>query len=284
MKHQSEKVSIIILNYNSWQITIECISNIEEQIEYENLEVIIVDNCSKNDSYERLSDYLENNELKYNYHLIKSHKNNGYASGNNIGIKQSIELKSKYSFIINNDILFTQSNTIQKFVRFMESKEAVGAISPRIISKDGYHDKPIYYKKPSFWDMTFGIKSFMRKRKLQNDELIYEIYAPRGSCMFLRNSCLLEIGFLDEGTFLYYEEPILAERLLRIGKSCFNFGEVCVIHNHASTIKNNVSRAKSREILVESLNYYLTEYRDFNFLQKQISILVRKYAYLISNK
>lgn len=278
------KVSIIILNYNTWGETIEEIKNIEATLSYDNLDVIIVDNCSTNDSFEKIKTYIKSNSLVYKYRLVKSEKNAGYASGNNIGIKESIKGKADYSLIINNDILFTSADTIEKLVQSFESDATLGAVSPRIISPDGTHDKPIYYRKPSFWDMSFGIRGFVKSIQKQNDEQVYKVYAPRGSCMLLKNELLQRIGFLDEFTFLYYEEPILAEKLLMINKVTLNLGTVCVIHNHAKTIKNNISRKVNRKIVVQSMDYYLRQYRGFNLIQRYICRIIRKYAYIVSHK
>ena len=280
------KVAVVILNYNTYHLTINEIENIEAVLEGDSLDIFIVDNCSTNESVEKLNSFLKENksELRNRYTLLCSASNGGYAAGNNIGIKAANEAGAKYTLLINNDILFTSPDTITQLVGYMEKNPSVGAISPRIVSKDGSHDKPIYYKKPSFWDLSFGIRSYVGKIKEQDDELIYEMYAPRGSCMLLRNDDLKQIGLLDEGTFLYYEEPILAESLQAINKKVVHYGSVGVIHNHAETIKSNISRKRNRAIVVRSLNYYLRKYRRFNYVERMVCLLVRKYAYLLSHK
>lgn len=283
MMEQTPKVSIIILNYKTYNQTILEINNIEDVLEYDNLEIVIVDNCSQNDSVEQLSSAVKKCK-KYYYTLIESPHNSGYAAGNNFGLKESNRRGAKYSLIVNNDILFTDSQSIKKMVDFMESDESVGGLSPRIESKDGYHDKPIFYKKPSFWDLSLGIWNYKKRRFDQNDELIYEIYAPRGCCMMIRNDDLQKLGLLDEDTFLYYEEPILAESLMKLNKKIVHYGSVKVIHNHASTISTNVEKKVIRKHVINSLDVYLKKYRHFNDVERMICKLIRKYAYIISGK
>lgn len=278
------KVNIIILNYKSYELTISEIKNIEDTIEYDGLEIVIVDNNSPNESYNIIDSFLQKNQLKFNYTLLKSNSNNGYASGNNIGLNASINRGAKYSLVINNDIIFSSPNTIMNLVNYLDGHDDVGIISPRIEGIDGYHDKPIYYKKPSFYDMTIGLRAFMKTRLKQNDEMVYEVYAPRGSCMMIRNDALEKIGLLDEGTFLYYEEPILAERMLKNGMKTVHYGKEYVIHNHAKTISSNITQKKNRVIVVQSMDYYLKKYRKFNVFERMICRFVRKYAYLISHK
>ena len=146
MTDQTPRVSIIILNYKTYKQTIQEINNIEEVLDYDNLEIIIVDNYSQNDSVRQLSCAIQNCK-RFNYAIIESPRNSGYAAGNNLGLKESIRRESKYSLIVNNDILFTDRLSIRKMVDYLESDESVGGLSPRIESKDGYHDKPIFYKR-----------------------------------------------------------------------------------------------------------------------------------------
>jgi GT2 family glycosyltransferase len=101
--------------------------------------------------------------------------------------------------------------------------------------------------------------------------------------MLLRNSDIENIGFLDEGTFLYYEEPILAENLKKIKKKVVLYGPECVIHNHAKTIKTNISQKRRRKVVLNSMDYYLKKYREFNYFERLLCRVVRLVGYF-SNK
>jgi len=80
------KVFIILVNYNGADDTIECINSIKK-ISYSNYEIIVVDNCSTDNSVS----VLENFSLEADFTLIKSDKNEGFSAGNNIGIKEVIK-------------------------------------------------------------------------------------------------------------------------------------------------------------------------------------------------
>lgn len=275
----SPKVSLIILNYNTWKLTIKELENIRDTIKYDNYDIIVVDNCSNNESVTELQEYARTSCVSFE--LIANPENRGYAAGNNVGIRRSLEKGSKYVFILNNDILFTDANTINDLVSYLENNQDVGAISPRIVSLDGSHDKPIYYRRPSFWDLFLGYPSFVKGKSKQDDNLVYDVYAPRGSCMMICNDFLKQVGLMDESTFLYYEEPILGEQLYRNGKRAINYGEYFVIHNHAETIKKNVPNKSILRFMVESQQVYLREYRNFNIFQCWLCKKVRELTYLI---
>lgn len=127
--------------------------------------------------------------------------------------------------------------------------------------------------------MTFGIYLFHKKRLKLETETSFPIYAPRGSCMMCRSEDLMVINGLDEKTFLYYEEPILAERLLSINKISFFCGDVTVIHNHGKTISSNLTLKITLENILKSYKYYLRKYRRYNLLKTYFCLLFRKITF-----
>ena len=98
------KTFIIIVNYNSWKDTIICLEDLKQK-HWENIEVVLVDNCSTDNSVESIENYLSGHDLSFlkenfsklkkskskyknlKIHFLKSSSNNGFAYGNNIGIK-----------------------------------------------------------------------------------------------------------------------------------------------------------------------------------------------------
>jgi hypothetical protein len=274
------KMSIVILNYNTYEMTLNLISNIENICKDKNIDIVIVDNCSQNESTEVLQKESKNNTR---YKFIKSEHNGGYATGNNIGIKYAIDNDADYILVSNNDIEIESFDVIEKMLRLMEDNERIGAVSPRIVSKDGRKDPPIYFEKPTFWDLTLGSALYHKKRWYVFDEnRNCQIYAPRGSFMLLRAEMMEKIGLLDEKTFLYYEEPILAERLDSIGAECWLCGETQVIHNHGKTIKTVIKKKKTYKIVCDSYEYYLRQYRKMNILLVGLCVGIRKIGYLLN--
>ena len=73
------KTGIVILNYNDYETTLKCLQPI---LDYKNIDyIIVVDNCSTNDSYDQLAKHRNDRWI-----LLRSPSNGGYAKGNNIGI------------------------------------------------------------------------------------------------------------------------------------------------------------------------------------------------------
>lgn len=271
-------LAIVILNYNTYEMTLDLVSSLNRICPKESCSIIVVDNASPNESAQLLQENAKNTNL---FTFIKSEKNGGYATGNNIGLKYAVEQGFTYSLVLNNDIEIDSYQQIQNMIDLISSNPQIGAASPRIVGKDGKKDPPIYFKKPTFWDLSLGIKSNNRQRYSFNENRNVRIYAPRGSCMLLKNEALKNIDFMDEYTFLYYEEPILAERLLKQGFECWLCGTSCVVHNHAVTISKSINKRKIIETISRSYRYYLSKYRDFNFFQTFICVMIRKLAIII---
>lgn len=268
-----KKIGVIILNYKTYQMTISLIKMFKMLNDKDIcFEIVVIDNNSNNGSYEKINAYIKNNE---NIHLFKSKNNAGYASGNNIGLRYCYSQGIKYALVTNNDIEITSIDVIKNMISVIENNPNCAAVSPIIKDKDGKKDPPIYFKKPNFSDLTFNIYKNRKERFEFDENKTCKIYAPRGSFMLVELNSLNQIDYLDENTFLYYEEPILAERLLSIGKECWHCGNAFVIHNHGKTISSVMKKKKTCNILCESLDYYLSTYRKMNIFERKICVFVR---------
>ena len=152
------KVLAIILNYKTYEMTLDLIKELK-RIDYTDLSVLVVDNCSPNESAEVLASASD--ELGFSF--IANDKNAGYAVGNNIGIRYAIEHGYDYSWILNNDVKITDEEILKKMVSIAEMHEDVACVGPEIIDIDGFVTAP-YCEQPTFWNMTFGIGKTRRER------------------------------------------------------------------------------------------------------------------------
>ena len=105
-------VSIIIVNFNTRQMTSECIDSIIEKTQGLEFEIILVDNASTDGSKE----FFEKDErITYIY----SEKNGGFGYGNNLGMKVA---KGKYFFLLNSDTLLI-NNAVKEFYDYAEKDD-----------------------------------------------------------------------------------------------------------------------------------------------------------------
>ena len=164
MMDESPAICIIILNWNGWKDTIECLESIFG-IEYSNYSVIVVDNDSTNDSINKIKEYAignlrtkstffehntknkpisflecsENDKIKIaseKLFIIKNQDNYGFSKGNNIGIKFSLDnLSPDYILLINNDTV-VDKNFLGELIKLSEIDENITVIGPKIYYYD----------------------------------------------------------------------------------------------------------------------------------------------------
>ena len=190
---QGCELSIITVNFNGLKDTCALIESIPFN---ENMEVIVVDNASKEN---------EASVIQKRYPLVKtirSDKNLGFAGGNNLGIKAA---KGKYLFLINNDTIF-KDFSIQALIDRLKSSPNIGVVCPKI--RFVWNNNPIQYA-----GYTPLSNITVRNRAIgygEEDKGQYDTSHPtpyaHGAAMLIKREALEKVGLMPECYFLYYEE------------------------------------------------------------------------------
>lgn len=256
-------IPIIILNYNDVETTLNMVRKIlcDEQLS-KMLRVIIVDNCSKDNSYEVLIKEL-GNKCK----ILKSDRNGGYACGNNIGMRYAYRnMQSKYGIISNPDVEFTDE-TISSIIDVLKSDLNIKVASVMVVDGMGKNQLsawklPRYFLETAtslFWGYRlFDQFRYYREKQLKDPVLIVDVLP--GSFFIYDSKAMNEIGFLNEKTFLYCEENILAYNMKKAGYKTALLTNFTYIHYHNMSIGksyiNTISRYKLHQ---ESRKIYFTE-------------------------
>lgn len=272
MGQTQPNVLIIILNYGTYDLTLNLINELRVNLDYKNYSIMVVDNCSPNESAEVLE--AKSKEMGFIFYANKT--NAGYAAGNNIGIRYGIEHEYDYSWILNNDVELREKNVLAHMIGITEKDEKIGCIGPMIYSLDGEICAP-YVNRLTFWNMTLGIafEKKIRRKYIHESRSVYRIY---GCCMLLRNSVMKAVNCMDERTFLYGEEDILAERMLEKGYTMYYDAEVSVTHKESASMKRMSKNMKKFQIqeTKKSLGLYLKEYRGFSAPARWICESIRE--------
>ena len=263
-----ERVAVVILNYNTWQNTISEIDMISSMFGLRHDQFIVVDNASGNDSYEQLKKRKTDR-----YRLLSAKRNNGYAAGNNIGLRYAYRLGYQYAWIINNDILIKDKMLLHKMLDVFYKDQKLAVINPDIYAPDGY----LYNresKRPSFYDYTLGLLAYRKTgRRLKDLGGYGYVYRPQGCCMLVDLKKVKEVGYMDNRTFLYGEEVILAERLRSKGYLCGCCTSAGVVHDHSFTVKKYYTKKKLNRMKLDSFRYYLRKYRKYPVVKSDICCL-----------
>ena len=207
---KSPKVSIIILNWNNYWDTIECIRSLEKAT-YPNLDILIVDNSSDNDS-----EVILRKEFP-SYVFKQTGINLGFAGGNNIGIRQALKKGADYILLLNSDTV-VKENFLEPLINAGEHVPDVGILGGKTYN---YYDKKRLCSAGANLNWLKGTAAFHRgEGKLDKgsyNKKRYVNFIP-GYFMLIKAAVFEKCGFLDERYFLGVEE---IDFCLRIGKAGF---------------------------------------------------------------
>ena len=225
-----EKIlSIITINFNGIKDTCELIDTLP--LEDETIEVIVVDNASKEDEATQI-------EQRYpQVKVIRSKENLGFAGGNNLGIQAA---RGKYLFFLNNDTLLShQPSDIRHLITRLESSEQIGMVSPKI--KFSWGDNPIQYAgytPLSSITMRNGAIGCGEQDNGQYDTAHPTPYA-HGAAMMVKREVIEKAGLMPECYFLYYEELDWSMIIRRAGFDIWYEPATTIFHKESQTTGQN---------------------------------------------
>ena len=235
-------LTIIILNYQTYELTKNAVNSIiEDNIDYD-YEIVIVDNNSKDDSLKNLEKTFKNNN---NVRFIKNMENKGFAYGNNQAIKDS---NSRYVLLLNSDTI-VKKHTINKCLKYINQDKEIGALGCKVSLPNGQLDKACKRSFPnpvnSFYKLFhIPIKNDKNNYNLEilDDNGIYEIDCLVGAFMLVRKETINQIGLLDEDYFMYGEDIDWCYRIKEAGWKIVYYGEAEIIHYKGSSSKKQKSK------------------------------------------
>lgn len=292
------KTAIVILNYNNYEDTINCIESVEN-FNTSDVTFFIVDNgSSRINVVQELNNYFTNNyagdylklkdvdDLKdiKRINFIESSTNDGYAKGNNKALKYIFQ--NKYIdniLILNNDVLFVE-DIIPQLEEKLSSLDNCAIVSPLLYHKDmhgiDYNCARRNHKDIDFWKIYVLLKrNFFGFEKREADSRYIlkqttfdmsipqiEIEMPSGSCMLLKKKLFSRIGGFDPNTFLYFEENILSKKINRLNLKNYLIPSLKCIHlGGMSTAKSSSCFINTKGL--ESAWYYATHFTNLNKAQ-----------------
>lgn len=261
------KTGFLMIHYNDSESVTNLINNIKD---YKILDrILIVDNHSNSKEKKKIKE-LTSKKIS----IIENKENLGFAAAINIGAKELIKQLGPCNLIISNaDIIIHQEEDLQHLVKELQAKN-VGMVAPTILENQQLNRG---WKNPSPWmDSLLNlpyIHRFLRKKYIFYPDSHYQgktsIVEVVSGCFFLIQSNTLEkIDFLDDNTFLYYEENIIAKKIQQENLKIIICNDILVIHNHSISIDKNIKKIKKLKLQKQSQYYFQVRYNHANWLEK----------------
>jgi len=203
------KVFIILLNWNNWPDTLDCLRQLKNN-DYPNYKVVIVDN----DSAEKSE--IQNPDVK----IIYNNKNLGFTGGNNVGVKYALKHGADYVLLLNSDV-YLDSVFLTKLIEVGQSNKKIGFLGPKIYFADN---------RKKLWCAGGRVNWLFNKGTMRGcgeiDKGQYDNPAVQkteyvtGCCLLAKREVLEKIGLMREDYFLYYEDTDWSLRASQAGYIC----------------------------------------------------------------
>lgn len=260
-------IAILILNWNGWKDTVECLKSIQ-QMDYKDYFVVLGDNGSTNESMCEITDFCKNENITVRPEVFNEESlsevcpedvilydlktNNGFAKGNNLMIKYSKRFNPDYYFLLNNDTE-VEPDFMNVLLAFHDKHPEYDVLTPLI---------PFYYKKDKIWNA--GGKLFWGFRKYYyagayREEIKGSDYLKcsfvTGCAMLFTSKCLKPDGCLFSEAFFFGEDDF--ELALRFHNE--KIEQACVLNSiiYHKVSSSSKAYANYDKIFIHYLNRYI---------------------------
>ena len=223
MSKNEPLVSVIILNYNAGELLSKCVESILKS-NYQNVEIIVVDNVSTDNSHKKCKEKF--GKIK----LIENSKNIGFCDGNNVGIKEAL---GEFVIIINPDTTVEPDWIDELFKAYEEFGE--GIFQPKILSLD---DKRILQSTGNMIHLFgFGYSRDLGIIDKNYRDEIEKVGYAAGTCLFTTSKVIKKVGLLDSFIFLYHDDVDFGWRAAQLGISSYYVPKSKIYHVKSYNLK-----------------------------------------------
>ena len=220
------ELSIIILSYNTKDLTISCIKSVVEQYKQEldkkEFEIILVDNASS----DKTTEYITKLKIE-GLRIIESRKNLGFSNGCNLGAKNA---KGEFLLFLNSDTQIKDQGFL-KMVDFLKKNEKVAVLGGKLKNIDGTNQPSVgkFYNLFNFFFMALGFERLGLLR--QSPDEIIKVDWVGGACLMIRKNVFEKIGGFEKELFMYWEDIELCYKAKKKGFSVYFYPEVTLFHS-----------------------------------------------------
>ena len=215
MESVNSRIWIVIVNYRTADLTINCLRSLSEQVnDLKYTQVVVVDNNSNDDSVEILAAAIKNRGWSTWASLMPLERNGGFAFGNNASIRLALAATDSFDYILLlNPDTSALPGAIKILVDFMNTHQKVGIAGSQLENPDGSVECSAHTFPSPIRELVRMARLGALNRLLSRHESLQQSHDKSYSCdwlsgasMIIRRQVIEEIGLMDEKFFLYFEE------------------------------------------------------------------------------
>jgi GT2 family glycosyltransferase len=245
-------LSVIIVSYNTREMTLECLRVLFENLGNVEAEVFVVDNASNDGSVFAIKAAYP--KVK----LLENQNNAGFGAANNAAMEKAV---GRYFLLLNSDA-FPRAGAIEALLGAIESHPRAAAIGPRLLNRDGTLQRSCWrFPSPAqAWIENLGLSSVLRGRSRWGDYRRWGHDSERavdfviGACLLVRREVWEKIGGFDPAFWMYAEETDWQKRMRAAGYEIWFTPKANV--EHWGGASGTASRVKVNEAFFDSLDTF----------------------------
>lgn len=261
-------LTIVIVNYNTKDLTADCLESVYRTVKGISFEIFVVDNASSDGSVECI-------RSKYPLvKLIKNGENLGFAAANNQALRI---MKGRYALLLNSDTVLTEG-AVNKLFTFLEVHSEAAMACGQLLNRDGTKQNSIA-SFPGLATLIFNVPllEFLFPRRFPSKRNDYsepiEIDSGIGACLMIRRKAIEQVGLLDERYFFFLEETDWALQMKKAGWKIFHVPGAFIYHLQGQSIGHNL---RSRILFYRSRYIYFQKWKGtFNYMLACFIIFLR---------
>ena len=240
---------VVVVNYCTPGLLIDCLETLVPQVRQLGATVALVDNASPDDSVRRLGRWIADKDAQDCVRLIESATNDGFSAGNNVGIRSC---DAKFYLLLNSDTL-VRRGALAQLIAAISSEHDVGLVSPRLEWPDGKPQESCFrYHRPISELINSASTGFIT-RLLAEYEVPMRVSDERSfpewtsfACVMIRREVLDQVGLMDDGIFMYFEDVEFCFRAREAGWKILHEPAARVVHlrGGSSPVKSLAGKRK----------------------------------------
>jgi len=259
------QLAIVIINYKTPQMLIDCLKSLLPELDKLNAKVVVVDNLSLDNSLQLIQQWIDENAVGGLVELHASSVNSGFSGGNNMGISA---LEAKYYLLLNSDTLVRKGAISTLLNAAINNKEA-GLISPCLEWPDAIPQESCFRFHTPISQLIGSANTGFITKILQKYSVPFAVSEQPAyydwtsfACVLIRAEVFKQIGLMDDGYFMYFEDVAFAYHAQQAGWKVLNIPDAHVVH-----LRGGSSPLKAQVKLGKRLPRYFYESRTRIFYQ-----------------
>jgi GT2 family glycosyltransferase len=236
------QLAVIVVSWNTRALLQTCLEKLKKELEEPaigllNAQVFVIDNNSSDGSAAMVA--AEHDWVT----LLENDTNRGFAAANNQALKS---VSADYVLLLNPDTE-VQPGAIKTLIDFLKTHERAAVVAPQLLNTDGSIQRSCR-AFPTFKGMLFeliglsrlmpNVQKFREYKMLDwNHDDERQVDQPEGACLLIRKAVLDQVGLLDEGYFMLFEEVDWCYRVKKAGWEIWFTPNAQVVHHYGQSIK-----------------------------------------------